>query len=146
MTEPGPMDPRSESELTEVLPVLVRVLRAATQTPQPFLVVYGARQLVAEESALATGHSETLHSRHLCSADGCCRAVDVAALVAGEPSFAPGHEAAVFGQIAEQIKASARELGVPLEWGGDPIGAWVPGVASTFRDWGHFQLPWAQFP
>lgn len=143
---PGLMDPRSEGELVYVLPALADVLRSAAQTPQPFVVVYGLRQLVAEESCLATGHSETLHSRHLASADGLCRAVDVAALVNGEASFVPGHESTVFGTIAAQIKAAAAKLEVPIQWGGEPIGAWTPGKVSTFRDWGHFQLPWAEFP
>jgi peptidoglycan L-alanyl-D-glutamate endopeptidase CwlK len=139
------MDPRSEGLLAHVHPDLCKVIRAAAQNPQPFLVVYGIRTLAAEQQAVATGHSTTMHSRHLPQAayatdddpDGLSCAVDVAALVNGQPNFAPGHEAQVFGEIAAQVKAAAAVLGIPVEWGGD----W-----HSFKDWGHFQLPWAQYP
>lgn len=140
------MDARSESFFPHVHPDLVKVLRAAAQNPQPFLVVYGLRTLTAEQEAVSTGHSQTLHSRHLPNAEGLACAVDVAALIAGKVSFAPGHEAIIFGGIASQMKAAALSLSVPIQWGGDPIGAWIPGVVSTFRDWGHFQLPWKEYP
>jgi peptidoglycan LD-endopeptidase CwlK len=148
------MDPRLEQNLAHVQPDLVRVVRAALQTPQPFVVVYGIRTLAAEEQAVASGHSETLHSRHLpqkryatpADPDGVSCAVDVAALIDGKVSFAPGQEEKVFGQIAEQIKAAAAAAGVKIQWGGDPIGAWVDGQVSHFRDWGHFQLDPSAYP
>lgn len=142
------MDARSETSLAHVHPDLCRVMRAAAQHPQPFVVVYGIRTEQAERQAVASSHSQTTHSRHLPQdherLQAC--AVDVAALVGGKLSFAPGHEQAVFGQIAGQVKAAAQQLGVPIQWGGDPVGAWAPGVVSHFRDWGHFQLPWAEYP
>ena len=132
------MDDRSEKEMAQVRPILCDVIRNAAQSPQPFVVVYGIRTPEAEAQAVASGHSTTMHSRHLPSThDGLACAVDVAALEDGEVSFAHGREAAVFGAIAEQIKASADALGTPIEWGGD----W-----HSFKDWGHFQLPWATNP
>lgn len=131
------MDPRSEAYLAHVHPALAGAARAAAQVPQPWTIVYGVRTLDAEKQACASGHSTTMHSRHLPSEDGLCRAFDVAVLVDGKISFAPGHEAEMFGAVAEQIKAAAANLSVPLEWGGD----W-----KTFKDWGHFQLPWKDFP
>jgi len=128
-------DPRSL--LAKVEPALAKVINAAAQTPQPFIVVYGIRTVDAEKQAVATGHSTTMHSRHLPDHNGLAAAVDVAAMIDGKVSFAPGREAAVFGQIASQIKAAAAKLGTPIEWGGD----W-----KTFKDWGHFQLPWSAFP
>lgn len=139
------MDDRSESFLVKVHPDLCKIMRAASQK-KSFMIVYGIRTLTAEQEAMATGHSETLHSRHLPNKDGLSCAVDVAALMGGKISFATGYEPEVFGAIAAQIKAAAEALKIPLQWGGDPIGAWVPGVVSTFRDWGHFQLPWAEYP
>lgn len=127
------MDQRSESILKQVHPDLVRVIENTIQTPQAFTVVYGIRTLAVEEEAVRTGHSQTLHSRHLPNKDGLSCAVDVAALVLGKLSFAPGDEAEVFGNIARQIKTSAKELNIEVQWGGD----WI-----TFKDWGHFQLPW----
>ena len=142
------MDDRSETNLAHVHPDLVKVIRAASQSPQPFTVVYGIRTLEAEAQAVASGHSQTMHSRHLPDAryGGVAMAVDVAALVDGQVSFAPGHESDVFGQIADQIQAASDALGVDLQWGGDPVGAWKDGQASGFRDFGHFQLDPASYP
>ncbi len=142
------MDARSEAMLAHVHPDLCKVIRAAAQSPQPFEVVYGIRTEAAEQQAVASGHSTTLHSRHLPQSheNMLACAVDVAALLDGKVSFAPGREAEVFGQIAKQIQAAADELKIPIQWGGAPVGAWTPGVVSTFHDWGHFQLPWAQYP
>lgn len=143
---PPVMDSRSEENLLRVHPDLVAVLRATSQSPQPFLVDYGLRQFSTEQECLASGHSETLHSRHLSSADGLCRAVDVAALTAGAVDWAAGRESTVYGQIATQVLSAAKALGVDVDWGGAPIGAWKPGEVSHFRDWGHFQLSWENYP
>src|SRR5262249_13571444 len=99
------MDARSESFLVHVHPDLAKVMREAAQYPQPFEIVYGIRTPQAEMEAVATGHSTTMHSRHLPNKDGVSCAVDVAALVNGSINFAPGHEAEVFTPIAEQVKA-----------------------------------------
>lgn len=139
------MDPRSEGLLAVVHPDLGRVIRVAAQSPQPFGVIYGIRTLAAEAQAVASGHSTTMHSRHLPQKryataqhpEGLACAVDVAHLVGGKIDFAPGHEAYVFGAIAVQIHAAAAGLNIPVEWGGD----W-----KTFKDWGHFQLPWGAYP
>lgn len=148
------MDARSEGMLAHVHADLARVMRAASQTPQPFEVIYGIRTLAAEAQAVASGHSQTMRSRHLpdshyadaANPGGVACAVDVIAIINGHADFAKGREAQVFGQIAAQVKAAAKALNIPIEWGGDPVGAWAPGVVSHFRDWGHLQLPWAQYP
>jgi peptidoglycan LD-endopeptidase CwlK len=140
------MDPRSETNLVSVHSALANVIRGAAQTPQPFIVVYGLRTLKAEQQAVASGNSQTLHSRHLPNKAGVSCAVDVAALINGEVSFAPHEEEEVFGQIAQQIMISAKALSVPVQWGGAKVGAWTPGVISHWRDWGHFQLPWKEYP
>jgi len=57
------MDARSETNLAQVRPKLADVIHAAAQEPQAFVVTYGVRTLAAERAALASGHSETLHSR-----------------------------------------------------------------------------------
>lgn len=146
------MDPRSEACLAHVHPDLAAVMRAASQAPWPFVVDYGIRTIQAEAAAVASGHSQTMHSRHLPDANfgNVSMAVDVISH-SGDP-FATGHETVVFGQIAAQVKAAAVELaaaggirtladGSPaLQWGGEPVGAWVDGRPSGFRDWGHFQL------
>ena len=114
------MDARSESFFTHVEPDLVKVLRtAAPISGRPWLVVYGIRTVSAEAQCVATGHSTTMHSRHIADKNGLAAAVDVAALIDGKQvSFAPGQEAKVFGDIALQIKTAATILGIPIEWGG----------------------------
>ena len=140
------MDARSEGCLQQVHPDLCAVMRGASQTPQPFIVDYGIRTIQAEEQAVASGHSQTMHSRHLPDAnyDNQAMAVDVISAT-GDP-FATGHEAEVFGQIASQVQASADALGISIQWGGAPVGAWIDGVPSHFRDWGHFQLDPSSYP
>lgn len=132
--------------LAAVHPDLCKVVEAAAQTPQPFVVIYGLRSAAEEAALVASHHSQTMHSRHLANAQGFACAVDVAALVDGVVNFAKGHEAEVFGQIASQIKDAAAALNIPIQWGGQAVGAWTPGVVSTFRDWDHFQLPWKEYP
>ena len=132
------MDARSEACLAGVHADLARVIRAAAQHPQPFIVIHGLRTLAQESACCASGASTTMHSRHLPDAlDGLARAVDVAALTGGKVDFAAGHEEKVYGAIANQIKIAAHELGVPVEWGGD----W-----KHFHDYAHVQLPWKQYP
>jgi len=60
--------------------------------------------------------------------------------------FAEGREELVFAAIAAQVLAASHTLEIPLQWGGSKVGAWTPGVISHFRDWGHFQLPWKEYP
>lgn len=131
------MDARSESNLLHVHPDLCVVIRTAAQLPQPFVVVYGIRSLAAEQQAVMTGHSTTMHSRHLPNAQGVSCAVDLAALTDGKVNFAPGREAIVFGQIWRQVEVAAAALKIPVEWGGN----W-----HQFLDFGHVQLPWSQYP
>lgn len=140
------LDRHSEFLLEKVHSDLVRVIEVASQTPQGFQIVYGVRTLEEQQKALASGHSQTLRSRHLAhEGDGLSRAVDVAAVIDGKLSWAPGEEEKIFGQIAKQILDSADILQIPVQWGGADVGAWTPGVVSTFHDWGHFQLPWLQY-
>lgn len=131
------MDARSETNLAHVHPDLAKVISAASQDPQPFVVTYGLRTEAAEKEAVATGHSQTMHSRHLANKQGMACAVDITPLDHGKLSFEAGHEAHFYGAIAIAIGAAAHALNIPVEWGGD----W-----KTFHDWGHFQLPWAKYP
>lgn len=119
--------------LAHVHPDLVKIMQAAAQLPQAFQVVYGIRTLAAEQQAVATGHSTTLHSRHLPNKNGVACAVDVAALTDGHIDW----NDKAYPAIATQVKAASEHLKIPVEWGGD----W-----KTFKDWGHFQLPWSLYP
>lgn len=133
--------------LNEVHPDLARVINAASQEPTNFIVVYGIRTLAAENQAVASGHSESLHSRHLPQSGGKSCAVDICVMTDGKLDWSVSNsDGGNFGAVAKQIKAAATALNVPIEWGGDKVGAWAPGVVSHFRDWGHFQLPWKEYP
>jgi hypothetical protein len=129
---------------------LAAVIDAAAQTPVAFVVVYGLRTLAAEEKAVASGHSATLHSGRLSQVgeDGVSCAVDICVVASGGALdwTVADAEGGAFGQVARQIQHAADTLGTPVEWGGAAVGAWTPGVVSTFHDWGHFQLPWTQYP
>lgn len=140
------MDPRSEANLAHVHEDLAAVMRSAAQEPQGFVVDYGIRTIQAEEAAVASGHSQTMHSRHLPDAHYGNVAMACDCIATGSDPFAVGHEAMVFGQINEQIQAAAVALGVKVQWGGAPVGAWVDGQVSHFRDFGHWQLDPAEYP
>lgn len=135
--------------LGAVHPDLVRVIETAAQTPQPFQVVYGIRTLAAEAEAVRTGHSQTMHSRHLPDPHygGKAMAVDIACLVDGHIDWTVANaDGGIYGQAAAQILAAAEKLGVKVQWGGQPVGAWVEGVVSRFHDFGHFQLSASAYP
>jgi peptidoglycan L-alanyl-D-glutamate endopeptidase CwlK len=142
--------------LAEVHPDLGKVIEATAQSPVEFQVTYGLRSLAAEEEAVATGHSQTLHSRHLAQPQygGKCCAVDLTPIVNGELTFTPpGGVDRTYGQLAAQVAAAAASAGVPIRWGG----SWGPpatdaainahsGDQSRFPDWGHFELPTSVYP
>lgn len=119
--------------LLHVHPDLVKVIVAASQGAQKFQVVQGLRTLTQEAEAVASGHSTTMHSRHLPNTEGLSCAVDVAALTNSHIDWT----SARYPPINAQVQAVARSLHIPVEWGG----LWKKPV-----DLGHFQLPWAQYP
>lgn len=121
-------------KLKGVHPDLVAVVeRAAELSDRPFRVLEGLRTLERQRTLKAKGASKTLNSRHIKAANGFGHAVDIAPLDGGMVSWAWP----LYTPMAKVMKQAARELGVPLEWGGD----WV-----KFRDGPHFQLPWKQYP
>ena len=142
--------------LAGVHPALATVIRTAAQTPQAFTVVCGLRDAAGQAQALASGHSETSHSRHLAGGGlgppsaygGAALAVDLAALgEAGKIDWTVGDAlGGRYGAIAQQVLAAAMVAGVTVQWGGAAIGAWADGAPSHFRDWGHFQLDPSVYP
>lgn len=114
---------RSRKNLQGVHPDLVRVVEKAAESCE-FIVTEGLRTLARQTELKAAGKSKTLNSRHLtghaidvCDCDGCYDLKDLEA-------------------IAAAMKAAARDLNVPLEWGGD----W------KWKDRPHFQLTWKAYP
>jgi len=119
----------SRAKLKGVHPDLVRVVeRAIELTETDFRVLEGLRTLDRQKQLVASGASRTLNSRHLTG-----HAVDLGALISGEVRW----DWQLYARIAKAMKAAAKELKIPLEWGGD----W-----PRFKDGPHFQLPFASYP
>jgi peptidoglycan L-alanyl-D-glutamate endopeptidase CwlK len=120
---------RSLDRLLGVHPDLVRVVKRAIQiTAVDFGVLEGVRSVARQKELYDAGASQTLNSRHLTG-----HAVDLGAYVAGEVRW----DWPLYHKIAAAMIGAARELDVPLEWGGD----WL-----KFRDGPHFQLPFKAYP
>lgn len=128
------LDPRSKRHLRGVHPDLARVIEHAAQLSTiPFRVIEGARTVERQKKLVAQGYSKTMNSRHIPGENGLAHAADVVPIVNGKVSWSWPH----YRPLAEVIKRAARELGVPVEWGGD----W-----KSFQDGPHWQLPWALYP
>ena len=129
-----PLDARSLKSLEHVHPDLVGVVRAAYACSRiPFIVIQGLRTVAEEQANVAKGASTTMHSRHLADAHGLACAVDVMADPDGRADWKPID----YQPIAAAMLDCGHQLGVTVEWGGD----W-----KSFKDWGHFQLPWRTYP
>lgn len=120
---------KSLANLTGVHPDLIAVVkRAIAMTTVDFRVQQGLRSRSEQEMLVKKGASRTLNSRHLTG-----HAVDLVALVAGEVRW----DWPLYHQIAKAMKAAAKDLNVPITWGGD----W-----RTFKDGPHFELPRKHYP
>lgn len=133
------LDARSITRLQGVHPDLVAIVnRAAEITVQPFIITEGLRTLERQQKLVAAGASTTLRSRHLTG-----HAIDVAAFIDmdGTGNYTSGDNIRwdwpLYKTISISMKDAAKELGLPVEWGGD----W-----RTFKDGPHFQLPWREYP
>jgi peptidoglycan L-alanyl-D-glutamate endopeptidase CwlK len=119
---------RSKSNLAGVHPDLVRVAKRALElTDVDFMVTEGLRTKARQRQLVKSGASRTMRSRHLTG-----HAIDVAAWV-GEVRW----DWPLYEKIAVAFKRAAKELGVPIKWGGD----W-----KSLRDGPHFQLTWKAYP
>lgn len=119
----------SLSRLVGLHPDLVKIVKRAIEiTEVDFRVGEGLRTVERQNQLKAAGATTTLNSRHLTG-----HAVDLIALVGGEVRW----DWPLYHKIAAAMKQAAKELNIPLEWGGD----W-----KTFKDGPHYQLPWKQYP
>lgn len=119
----------SRSRMIGLHPDLVAVIEVAIRrTPVDFRVTEGLRTPERQAALVKAGASRTLNSRHLTG-----HAVDVAAMIGREVRW----DWPLYPQIAEAFKASAKDLGVPLIWGGD----W-----PRLRDGPHFELDRRRYP
>jgi peptidoglycan L-alanyl-D-glutamate endopeptidase CwlK len=121
------MDARSERNLIGVHPDLVKVIRRAAKAGG-FIVTEGLRTKARQAQLVKAGASRTMNSRHITG-----HAIDVAAVVNGEVRW----DWPLYAAIAKTVKAAAKDLGVPIIWGGD----W-----KSFRDGPHFELDRKAYP
>ncbi len=125
------LNPRSMRNLTGVHPDLARVVKLAAQRmddSMEFIVTEGVRTVTRQAELVKAGASRTMKSRHLTG-----HAVDLAPLIGGEVRW----DWPPFYRIADAMKAAAKDLIVPITWGGE----WV-----SFRDGPHWELPRETYP
>ncbi len=117
------------NNLKGVHPDLVKVvMRASEICPLQFAILEGLRTEERQRDLVEAGASKTMNSRHLTG-----HAVDLGALVKGSVNWAwPLYEI-----ISKAMKKAAKELDVPIVWGGD----W-----KSFKDGPHYELEWATYP
>lgn len=114
---------RSLTNLDGVHPDLVKVAHDALAiTPVDFVVIEGMRSVSRQKKLFEAGATRTMNSRHLTG-----HAIDVAAWVDGGIRW----DWPLYDVISVAFKKAAKELGVPIVWGGD----W-----STFKDGPHYEL------
>ena len=119
---------KSKERLKGVHPQMVRLMEEAIKSsPLDFSITEGVRSLERQKELFSSGKSQTMRSRHLTG-----HAVDIGVLVDGKLTW----DFSKYQIVADHIKKVAKELGIPLEWGGD----WV-----SFKDGPHFQLTWSAY-
>ena len=120
---------RSKKNLTGVHPDLVKVATKALELSQiDFTVTEGLRTKERQAQLMAAGASKTMNSRHITG-----HAIDIAPIIAGEVRW----DWPPFQELSKAFKLAAKELGVPIVWGGD----WV-----SFKDGPHFELDRRKYP
>lgn len=125
---------RSLARLEGVHPDLVKVVhRAIEVTEVDFGVTEGVRSRERQAELLARGASTTMNSRHIPGKDGLAKAVDLVAYIGSEVRW----DWPLYHKIAAAMKKAAKELDVPIVWGGD----W-----TTFKDGPHFELDRKVYP
>ncbi|WP_434628293.1 M15 family metallopeptidase [Chromobacterium sp. CV08] len=121
---------RSLRLMDGVHPDLLKVVRRAMETTSgDFVVLEGVRSPDRQRQLFENGASRTLNSRHLTG-----HAIDLAPWVDQQ---IPWQDWSAFAALAQTMKHAARELDVPLTWGGD----W-----KNLKDGPHFELPRESYP
>lgn len=137
------LDPRSIPLLAEMHPDLRKVVtRFSVIAPFKFRLTEVLRAPDRQRQLVQVGASKTLRSRHLPHPkDGLSRAFDLIPLVDvnsdGKVTVEEMYAWPLYYKLAPVLKQAAKDVGVPIEWGGD----W-----RSFKDGPHWQLPWKNYP
>jgi peptidoglycan L-alanyl-D-glutamate endopeptidase CwlK len=120
---------RSAKALVGVHADLVAVIALAlSRSPIDFGLTEGLRTKERQAELVKSGASQTMNSRHLTG-----HAVDVVCYVDGKVRW----DWPLYEKLSETVKACARELKVPITWGGD----W-----KSLRDGPHYELDRGVYP
>ena len=120
---------RSLERMQGVHPDLVKVVLLAIElTEVDFGVTEGVRTIEKQREHVARGASKTMNSRHLTG-----HAVDLVAYIGADVRW----DWPLYHKIADAMKRAAKDLNVPIVWGGD----W-----TSFKDGPHFELDRKSYP
>jgi len=120
---------RSLARLEPLHPDLKKVAHLAiTYSPHDFTITEGLRTLARQKELVKAGASRTLNSRHITG-----HALDFAVLVGGKVRW----DWPLYGPVADAFKRAAKELDIPIVWGGD----W-----KSLRDGPHIELDRRRYP
>ncbi len=127
---------RSLGKLEGVNPLLVdTVKRAIELTKVDFGVIFGVRSLETQKKLYESGRSQTMKSKHLIQPDGTAHAVDLMAYDGSDPSW----EIVMYDDIADAMKAAAKETGAKIRWGAawtvDNIAEWDDSMQEAMNDY-----------
>ena len=113
----------------DLMKVYERANQIAQQQGYSIVIKDGMRTIEEQRENLKKGASKTLNSRHLTG-----HALDLAVNYDGKQSNEKDWE--WVRRINEAMQQAAKELNVPIEWGGN----W-----KSFKDGFHWQLPWHEY-
>lgn len=122
-----------ERHLTSLEPGLVRVVRRVAEV-WDIVILETDRDPARQAMLVSTGKSKTLASKHLKQPDGFAHAIDLA------PMPVDWNDLSRWSYFGGYCLATARELGVPVIWGGD----WNNNTKvkdQTFNDLDHLETP-----
>lgn len=132
---------RSLKNLEGIHPDLVKVMKEAIkESPSDFTITDGVRTTAQQQALYAKGRTTAgskvtnvdgvkSKSNHQVKSDGYGYAVDLYAYYNG--SVQVNDDKTIINKIAPHIKATAKKLGITIQWGGD----W-----TSFKDYPHFEL------
>lgn len=112
--------------------VAFKALELLEGTEYDFIVTDGGRTLAEQKEFVRKGASKTMKSRHLGGF-----ALDYVAIVYEGSKRRVTYDKKPMTVVANAFKSAGKELGIPVEWGGD----W-----KTFVDMPHIQLRKKEYP
>lgn len=121
------LGPRSAAELVGVHPALVECVHRALRTTRvDFAVHDGLRTVEEQREYMKRGTTRTMQSKHMRQPDGFGHAVDLVPYINGKLRWEWGP----LYDIASSMYYAARDMGLPLRWGG----AWDRAFPEDYGD------------